>query len=273
MNLQRLTPPRWLFYIGIKKKYDDNLLECSYLLIYFLGIQFKFKTRAVFGRNNHILLNGKEVKRIKGLKLFIEGNDNHIEITTSKQTTIEHCKICVTGNKNKIQIFNPVYMNVEFKIHNDDTQIKILENSRLQKVAVLMCYPKKEEKISDFSQKLLIGKNFTCENNLFFFMKGAKQQILIGNDCMLSFNVYIWNTDSHCIYDQTTGKRLNYEKDVIIGNHVWIGRNASIHKGAIIPDGCIVGANSFVTKPFDEKNIILAGTPAKIVRQNVRWER
>ena len=60
--------------------------------------------------------------------------------------------------------------------------------------------------------------------------------------------------------------------DVIIGKHVWIGRNASVHKGAVIPDGCVVGANSFVTHKFEEQNTIIAGTPAKVIKRNIRWE-
>lgn len=35
----------------------------------------------------------------------------------------------------------------------------------------------------------------------------------------------------------------------------------------------IVGACSVITKQFEEENVILAGNPAKIVKQNVKWGR
>ena len=101
---------------------------------------------------------------------------------------------------------------------------------------------------------------------------GNSKKIMIGKDCMFSYGINIWTGDGHPIYDLTTGERINEDQDVIIGNHVWMGRNVSVHKGGVIPDGCVIGANSFVTKKFEEPNCIIAGTPAKIIKKNIRWE-
>lgn len=43
-------------------------------------------------------------------------------------------------------------------------------------------------------------------------------------------------------------------------------------RGGVIPDGCVIGANSFVTKKFYESNCMIAGTPARIIKKNIRWE-
>ncbi len=53
------------------------------------------------------------------------------------------------------------------------------------------------------------------------------------------------------------------EKDILIGNDVWIGGNSIVTAGVELADGIIVAAGSVVTKSFDEKNIIIGGTPAK----------
>lgn len=90
---------------------------------------------------------------------------------------------------------------------------------------------------------------------------------------MFSQDIKIATGDGHPIYDLDTGELINANKDVIIKDKVWIGRGVSIHKGAIIPEGCVVGACSFVTKEFTEKNCIIAGVPAKVVKRNIRWER
>lgn len=42
-------------------------------------------------------------------------------------------------------------------------------------------------------------------------------------------------------------------------------------KNVTIPDECIVGAGSVVTKRFDRDHCVIAGNPARVVRENVRW--
>ena len=89
---------------------------------------------------------------------------------------------------------------------------------------------------------------------------------------MFSSGIEIWTGDAHRIYDLDTGERINEEQDVIIGNHVWVGKDVHIHKGTVIPDGCVIGAHSFVAHKFEEPNTIIAGNPAKVIRRNIHWE-
>ena len=44
---------------------------------------------------------------------------------------------------------------------------------------------------------------------------------------------------------------------MIIGNNVWIGENPVILAGASIGDGCIIGANSIVTKDIPAGSIVI----------------
>ena len=53
--------------------------------------------------------------------------------------------------------------------------------------------------------------------------------------------------------------------DVIIGNDVWIGMNATILSGVTIGDGAVIGASSVVTKNVPAYSIV-AGNPAKLIR-------
>ena len=62
---------------------------------------------------------------------------------------------------------------------------------------------------------------------------GKSKKIMIGKDCMFSYGINIWTGDGHPIYDLTTEERINEDQDVIIGNHVWMGRNVSVHKGGV----------------------------------------
>ena len=44
-----------------------------------------------------------------------------------------------------------------------------------------------------------------------------------------------------------------------------------IAKGAKVNDGSVVGFGSIVNKKFEEKNILIAGAPAKKMKENIDW--
>lgn len=108
------------------------------------------------------------------------------------------------------------------------------------------------------------------------FLKASVQasysNVMIGKDCMFSDDVIIRAHDGHHIFDMSTGERINHPRDVIVGNHVWIGRRATLFGGAKIGDGSIVGGNATTASTF-EKNVIIAGNPAKVIRENIVWDR
>ena len=59
--------------------------------------------------------------------------------------------------------------------------------------------------------------------------------------------------------------------NIKIGNHVWLGYDSKILKNTIIEDNCIVGMNSIVTHNV-KANTLVAGIPAKIIRENITWK-
>lgn len=96
--------------------------------------------------------------------------------------------------------------------------------------------------------------------------------LTVGDDVMIASNVEIHTDDAHPIFDVESGRRINWSKNVDIGNHVWIASRAIIRPGTSIGDGSVVGLNSIVKGRFPN-NCIIAGTPARVVRRNVAWER
>lgn len=96
----------------------------------------------------------------------------------------------------------------------------------------------------------------------------CRSSISIGNECVISENVTIWDSDEHWI------DRPGYTntKPIVIGNHCWIGCNSIILKGVKLGDGCIVAAGSVVTKSFPPKSLI-GGNPAKLIQSDVDWHR
>ncbi len=93
----------------------------------------------------------------------------------------------------------------------------------------------------------------------------------IGALCMFSYGITLRNHDSHRIIDPSSGRVLNPPKDVILGRHVWIAQNATILKGCHIGDNSVIGFGSIVTKSCPPGSV-MAGVPAKIVKEDINWD-
>ena len=96
----------------------------------------------------------------------------------------------------------------------------------------------------------------------------------IGNNCLFSAFILIRTGDSHLIADRTTNERINPSKDIRISEKVWIGIDSKVLKGSVIGKGCVVGSGSLITQSTPSvENAILAGIPARIVKQNITWSQ
>lgn len=95
--------------------------------------------------------------------------------------------------------------------------------------------------------------------------------IRIGTGCLLSNNIEIHTSDYHKIFNSKNSKRINPDKDIVIGDKVWIGLGTTILKGTFIADNTIIGAKSLCSGTYGEKNTILAGNPAKVIKKDIFW--
>ena len=60
----------------------------------------------------------------------------------------------------------------------------------------------------------------------------------------------------------------HHDKAPRIGNNVYIGPGAIIFGDIEIADNCSIGANATVNKSFKEPNVVIAGTPACVVKRD-----
>jgi acetyltransferase-like isoleucine patch superfamily enzyme len=88
--------------------------------------------------------------------------------------------------------------------------------------------------------------------------------IHIGEDTIIGPYIVI-NTGDHIYPEQGPVKGQGHIKSpVYIGNGVWIGARVTVLRGSTIPDNCIIGACSLVTKNSElEEYGIYAGIPVK----------
>lgn len=118
------------------------------------------------------------------------------------------------------------------------------------------------------SAKIIIGNNVDLNGTS---ISCRSRTIEIKNNTLIGPNVVITDSDFHCIdplYRIPGNRKACFEsdKDVVIGENVWIGMNTIILKGVIIGDNTIVGAGSVVTKNL-EANSIYAGNPIKMIKK------
>ncbi|MDY6131329.1 MAG: acyltransferase [Prevotella sp.] len=114
---------------------------------------------------------------------------------------------------------------------------------------------------------MTIGNHFLCNSDSFFHVT---QDVTFGDDCLLGWNVQVNTTDGHRVWLDGREKQMEYP--IVVGNHVWIGADSLIFKNSVIPDGCIVAQRSLVSKHFVSQESLIAGTPAKIIKEHVKWE-
>lgn len=112
-------------------------------------------------------------------------------------------------------------------------------------------------------RNLSLGNNVSIHSMSYIEAIG---NVYIGNDVAIAHGVTIMST-SHMYDDKEIPiKDQNYiVEPVVIKDNVWIGAKATVLCGITIDEGSIVGANSVVTKNV-EKNTIVAGAPAKVIK-------
>ncbi len=107
---------------------------------------------------------------------------------------------------------------------------------------------------------------------IFFSEQGC--QVLIDSQLMCSWDVTLMPTDGHSIFQNALRKRTNIiTNPITIGKHVWLGCGVFVGKNVSIPDNTVVGTKAVVTHSFEKKNTIIAGNPAKIVKENISWSK
>lgn len=82
------------------------------------------------------------------------------------------------------------------------------------------------------------------------------------------------DTDSHSIYEINDNKKLNPDKEIEIGDNVWIGCRCTILKGTKVGDNTIISASSILNKDYSNvKNAVLGGAPIAEKKSNIYWIR
>lgn len=110
------------------------------------------------------------------------------------------------------------------------------------------------------------GFNMTAESTIV-----CAKEIRFGDDCLLSWDILVMDTDEHPLYNKED-ERINPDKAILVGNHVWIGCKCVLLKGAEVPDNTMVAAGTILKSAFAGNDQVIGGEPPTILKRDTRWE-
>lgn len=91
-------------------------------------------------------------------------------------------------------------------------------------------------------------------------------RIKIGSHCDIAPRVVI-HAGTHELANAKRRAGRDIAGLITIGDGCWIGTASIIIHGAVLEDGCIVAAGSVVKKGVYPKNSLLAGNPARVIKE------
>lgn len=178
----------------------------------------------------------------------------------------DHVRVKSYGKNNKVIIGDGVRLHhIKIQFSGDDNTIIIGDNCSIQDTMFVT-----EE---DGNYISMGAGTTTTGGDVFSAIEGKK--IIIGNDGMISRDVWFFTGDGHGIIDMC-GKRTNYSDDIIIGKHVWIGYRAILTKGCKICDNSIVAAGAVCNRGLNtllSESCVIGGNPAQVIAREKNWTR
>lgn len=226
----------------------SNNVRRLFLKIISVLPKYKALARFYLDGNNLVIVkpNGAQVKNpIKNnrcLYIAMRGKNTRNTIVFSEKQNAK-CKI-----------------SFSFRDAKNNT-VKIGENNRILNM---------DFRVRGTGANAFIGNNNSINSMILHLSGSGKTDFYIGNGNLFSRGIILWAGDTHSILDEDK-KLLNAGSNIKIGDNNWIGQNVCFLKKSGIANGCVVGFGSVVSKQFDDENCVIAGNPAKCVKENILW--
>jgi len=147
-----------------------------------------------------------------------------------------------------------VVVGADFIVDNQGF-ISIEDNTIFSGKVLLSCYK---------GGQIVIGRNTFFGDNVKIVSDTGS--IIIGSNSLIAEDVSIRASNHGLQANKLIRLQKNRVSNITIGSDVWIGKGVAVLAGVKISDGCVIGANSVVTKSTDT-NTIYAGVPARAIHR------
>jgi acetyltransferase-like isoleucine patch superfamily enzyme len=115
-------------------------------------------------------------------------------------------------------------------------------------------------------ERIKIGAYSHIGANCSIWAGDSVGRITLGRHALLGPEVFITASNYQTAPGTPVMDQPKLERDVVIGDDVWLGARVMVVAGVEIGDGCIVGACSVVTRSIPAGSIAV-GNPARVVGQ------
>ncbi len=199
------------------------------------------------------------IRFTSGTRVRLRGTGHQVNLSGAH---LYNCRIELKGGGHLLEIGSGSKLwGVHIQFAGENLSCRIGSNARIQGGHLT---------VTDTGSRIEIGSDAFMFEPMIVAQEGCS--IVIGPDCMMAYGVDVRCSDGHSILDVATGSRLNPARDVLIGEHVWIGFRSSILKGARIESNAVVAAGTVVTKTVSAGSVV-AGDSARQIRSGITWDR
>lgn len=260
-----LIPSEHFVFVALENRYPEVFLQME-------GCSMKEFEDYIYPSGNTVILTGCEREYFDLNGNEVSGVIDGYHVGLSKGSKLVIGKNCRIDKSTQIQLSQ----NAVLVIGNGC----VIDQQCYISVSDSLCMIGNNCFIGDSSRILLRSASnvFMGDDSTYgpYFKLGASRSATckIEKDCMFSTDVRLQCADGHNYFDLKDKINIGMKKQnvVHVGEHVWVGAKSNLLYGTDIGPGSIVGMGSFVNKRFPA-NTVIAGNPARIVREHVAWVR
>ena len=172
------------------------------------------------GKNNTVKLPQKF--KCNNALISIKGNNNIIEIEENFACR-EKLSLRIEGNNNRVHIGKNFYChtNCDLTFYANNSLLNFRDDIHVYISIEVESFGGKDNLTIDVGNRTtFMNTHITCfEDN---------SSVIIGEDCIFSYDTVLYNTDGHPIYAIDGDEPLNRASHITLSNHLWNAHRAVV---------------------------------------------